>query len=288
MSMKLLLFLMVFAGSSVACASGRLVAGSDLGEMTIEEATLLGHKGDFVVIGEEHGQSGSREGQMRILQALRDRGFRVSVAMEFFEYPQQPTVDVFRAGQMTEPDFLRAIQWGNGFSFDFYRDQVLFPQVNNGEKTLAINMPRSLTSQVARGGLDSLSAEQKLLLPPNLEKGNPRYFARFKEAMGSHLPSDPIVVERYFWAQSIWDDTMAWKSIEAMKQDPNQVIVIIVGEFHSRYGGGLPHRLNQRGAERVWTFSQVNIAGMSEDERDQQLVPHPWDGKRADFLWIFD
>ncbi|MBX2994752.1 MAG: ChaN family lipoprotein [Bdellovibrionaceae bacterium] len=273
------------AVSAAAASSGTLLRGSTLKNVSVLQAVSQVQPGEIVVIGEEHGQAGSQAGQLEILRALRARGLKVSVGMEFLEYPQQALTDAFRAGQLSETDFLRQVQWGS-IPFDFYKDQVLFPEASEGGRTVALNIPRAVTSQVAKKGLDSLSPEQAQLLPPGLTRGNDRYFARFKDAVGGHLP-DAAAAERYFMAQSVWDETMAWTALASVQQDPSQVLVIIVGEFHVQYGGGLPDRLRARGAAKVWTFSEVNLTGLTHEESREALSPSELDGPRADFLWIF-
>jgi uncharacterized iron-regulated protein len=89
----------------------------------------------------------------------------------------------------------------------------------------------------------------------------------------------------YFAAQSIWDDTMAWRAVEFLKLHPEQTLFIIVGEFHVQYGGGLPDRLRARGLKNVISLSLVNVDGMSADEEKVATEPTA-DGPRADFIWI--
>ncbi|MFN7728395.1 MAG: ChaN family lipoprotein [Bdellovibrio sp.] len=291
MLLKLLLFFaplsLSLAFFAEAAPAGRLLRGTDLQNVSVLQATQGIAAGDIVVIGEEHGQAMSQAGQLEILRALRARGLRVSVAMEFFEYPFQALVDQYRAGTLPEPDFLSSIGWGSGFAFDFYREQVLFPQGSEGGRTVALNIPRAVTSQVARKGLSSLTPDQRLLLPPDFTRGNDRYFERFKKAVGGHLP-DAAAAERYFLAQSLWDETMAWQALKAVDTDPGQVLVIIVGEFHAQYGGGLPDRLKARGARQVWTFSEINLEGLTEQEQLKQIQPDSIDGARAQFLWVWE
>lgn len=277
--------LLVFAAGP-AWADGRLLAGTDGREITLIEAISGVRPGDIIVIGEEHGNAACQAEQLRILQALRDQGLSVSVGMEFLEYPFQSATDLYRAGQLLESDFLKTVQWGQGFPFDFYRDQILFPRAAQGESTRALNAPRKITGKVAKQGIGSLTPEERAELPSGLTRGNDRYFERFKEAIG-HLPN-PDAAENYFWAQSIWDETMAWKTLEFAQAHPAQVFVVIVGEFHVQYGGGLPSRLRARGAGKVWTFSQVGLTGLDPSERDQAILPSPLDGPRADFVWAFE
>ena len=218
---------------------------------------------------------------MQVLEILRKNGLIVSLGMEFFEEPDQQQVDDWRLGNLMESDFLAQIKWGT-FPFEAYREQALFPKTSEGATTLALNAPRNLTSKISKQGLSSLTTEEKMLLPPDFSLGNAGYFARFKKIMGNHLPN-PQAVDNYFAAQSTWDEVMAFNATEYIKSHPNQVLVIVVGDFHVQYGGGLPDRLRARGAA-VTTFSLVNLEGLSNLEQRQEIEPTEEDGVRADFV----
>lgn len=252
-----------------------------LEEMTLEHALSQVKPGTVVVLGEQHGTQIQADQQVQVLETLRKNGLIVSVGMEFFEKPQQALVDAWRAGELSEEDFLKQIGWG-GFSFDGYRTQSLFPLIEEGATTLALNVPRKITSKIAKTGVESLTPEERAQLPEDFTLGNDRYLERFKAAMGGHMP--PAAVGRYFAAQSAWDDAMALRSAEYMKENSDKVLVITVGDFHVQYGGGLPDRLKARG-QRVVTFSQVNLAGLSAEEQKEALEPSQVDGARADFVW---
>jgi uncharacterized iron-regulated protein len=71
---------------------------------------------------------------------------------------------------------------------------------------------------------------------------------------------------------------MAWRALQHLDENPEDILVIIVGDFHVSYGGGLPDRLRARGAADVVTISQVL-------EKDEVKV-HPKYGARADFVWV--
>lgn len=270
-----------------ACAhagSTGILTGNTHQLVSVEEAVGAVTPGSIVVIGENHGFKEHQSQQVAIMSALRALGLKVSVGMEFFSYTQQALVDSYRAGGLAEADFLKAIQWGNP-SYDYYRDQALFPNLTEGSKTLALNAPRSLTGTVSKKGLDSLTEEERALLPPQFSLGRDSYKQRFLSMM-PHLPS-PEAGERYFAAQSIWDDTMAWTATEFVKTHPDQVLVIVVGEFHVQFGGGLPDRIRARAPQiPVVTFSQVNTSGLSEEEIAAEIAPSTTEGPRADFLWL--
>lgn len=240
--------------------------------------------GTVVIIGEPHNNKLAQQGQIEVMSALRNAGFTVSVGMEFFSYPMQANLTAFRAGQLSETDFLKATAWGSD-KFELYRDQVLFPSSAEGATTVAINAPRYLTTKIRKTGFASLTADETALLPPNYQGGNANYRERFATAAGSHLT--PQTLEGYFNAQSVWDDTMAWQTAQFLTNNPHHVFVIVVGEFHVQYGGGLPDRLKARGVTSILTLSQVDHSVYSDEELEEELIPHPKYGARADFLWVF-
>jgi uncharacterized iron-regulated protein len=242
------------------------------------------HAGHIVVIGEEHDDRQHHENELAVLRALLRQSLRVSVGMEFLAYPDQPFVDRYVRGDMAEADFLSMVHWG-GTPFAWYRPLVLFPRDAGGE-TVALNAPEALTRAIAQQGLDALSDEERGLLPPGFGLGNALYFERFAREVQQHGRLTDAAVSNFFAAQSAWDDTMAWRAVTFISAHPDQVLVIVVGDFHVAYGGGLPDRLRARGAPTVWTISQVGIEGLSEAEMQARLNPDSRYGPRADYIWL--
>lgn len=273
-----------FTATAVA-ATGTLMAGADGHPMSLSEVVAKVTPGTVIVIGENHENRKHRQQQLELLTTLRGAGFNVSVGMEFLDYPDQGSVDLFTSGQMNEADFLKNVGWAN--DFNYYRDQILFPSTAFG-RTFALNIPRTLTTKVSKGGLTSLNADELALIPPHFEKGNSAYEKRFSTSIAGHLKS-PEDEERHFLAQSLWDDTMAWQTSLALTdlfKDPKHVFVIIVGEFHVAYGGGLPDRSRARGVNSVITVSQINTSVLSHAELEAAKRPTGPDGVRADVLWL--
>jgi uncharacterized iron-regulated protein len=101
--------------------------------------------------------------------------------------------------------------------------------------------------------------------------------------MGGHVPSDSII--RYFTSQSLWDDTMAWKATDFITNNPNSILVIIVGDFHVAYQDGLISRLKARGAKNILSVSQVDTTGYDNKDRNDMIAPSPVYGDRADFVF---
>ena len=266
-------------------ASAQIFDGSTNTQIELNQVIEQIHPGQILVIGELHGLKPIHDQQMSILKALRERGLKIAVGMEFFNYTDQALVNEFRSGSLLEEDFKKAINWG-GNDFSLYGPQLLF-----GEAGFGINIPRSVTTQISKNGLASLTLEQQLLMPPNFTLGNEGYKRRFFDVMGGHVPPEKFI--NYFTAQSTWDETMAWQALNFVEKNPEYVYVIIVGEFHVAYGGGLPDRLRQR-IERlncrlpleVKTISQIYTEGMTSEEILKEIAPSELDGARADFIFL--
>lgn len=281
MKMRAFISLWLICGS---LAQADLVSGVDGKEAVLEDILTKVPYGSIVLLGEQHGNIHHQQWQLKVLQGLRAGGKKVSLGMEFFYYPDQIQVDMYREGGLKEVDFLTLIGWGS-IPFEFYKPQVLFPRVSLGEQTRALNAPSFITRKVGQSGLSSLLPEERNFLPPNFNLGRNSYKKRFGEQIPHQI--DPEKLDRYFAAQSIWDDTMAWKALEFLQSRPDQILVVIVGEFHVQYGGGLPDRLHQRAPQvPVLTFSLLNRDDYDEEELKKAVIPSQEYGSRADYIWF--
>lgn len=277
---------MVFSGASHAQISG-IISGADHQALSLEQSLAAITPGTVLVVGENHGLWTHQNQQMQILEALMAKGLKVSVGMEFFTYTHQSLVDSYLGGQLSESDFLQKIGWGSP-AYDYYRDQVRAP-LRAGGWTWALNAPRFLTGKIAKSGLESLTPEERALLPADFTLGRTSYKERFLSLM-PHLPNEEAG-ERYFAAQSAWDDTMAWRVTEFMANNSDHVLVIIVGDFHVAWGGGLPDRIKARLSagslqHPVVSFSLINTANATAEEIVQEISPDQGGEVRADYIWL--
>jgi uncharacterized iron-regulated protein len=269
-------------------ANAQLLDGNTLAPVKTQAIVDQIQPGSILIIGEMHGLAPVQSQQVEVLNALRAKGLKITVGFEFFNYTDQQAIDDYRSGQTTEADFLKAINW-SGYSFDFYKSQLLFPEAILGETALGLNVPSFVTKQLSKGGYDSLTPEQKSLLPADFTMGNQGYKDRFDAAMGGHMSPDKL--DLYFAAQSAWDDTISMNAANYIEQHPQDIFVIIIGEFHVAYGGGTPDRLSQRllakGLKpKITTISQLYVEGLTANEITSEVTPSSLYGKRSDFIWL--
>ncbi len=260
-----------------------LVNGSSLLPESIDDVVAQVGPGGVLVLGELHGNQAHHARQRQAIKALAASGrCTVSVGLEFLSWPNQDVVNEYFEGRLPEADFLKQVGWGSD-PFDNYREQALFPQ-STGGRLLALNAPRSLTGAISKKGIEGLSPEELSLMPPAFQLGSADYRERFEFIMGGHAPA--TVFERYFAAQSTWDDSMAWIAAEFLAKNPTHCLAIIVGDFHVQFGGGLPDRLQARGLQNVVTISQFDTDGFSETDIETELGPHPKYGPRGSAVWL--
>ncbi len=257
--------------------------GATLKTSDVDSVVSHVQPGGVLIISEQHGNQKHYAHQKLALQALaKTTRCVVSVGLEFLAWTHQSAIADYFHGTLSETDFLKAAEWG-GNPFVDYRDQALFPRSTGGE-LIGINAPKVLTSTISKKGLASLTPELNDLMPPVFELGSQAYRERFNSIMGGHVPA--AALDRYFAAQSVWDDSMAWQSAEFLRSNPSHCLVVIVGDFHAAWGGGLPARLAARGLLNITVISQVETFDLSEVELSAELGPHPRFGSRADALWL--
>lgn len=267
----------------LAFGPGQILTGNNLQEISFETMISQIPVGSVVTVGELHTYARHHQNQLRIAEGLASTGQKVHIGMEFLDYPAQSVIDAYLMGNLSEAKFLQQVGWG-GDDFRFYRPLVLFPRQVSSQ-TFGLNMPRSITGKVGRSGLSSLTPEEMALLPPNFDLGNDLYKERFLDIISGHGSLPEEVKQNMFVAQSIWDDTMAWQTV-VKKPSPDDFLVVIVGDFHVAYGGGLPDRLRQRGASSVVTVTQIPVKGMSQKEIRNLVDPTSRFGERSDFIWL--
>lgn len=275
-----------------SCAYSQILNGTSPTDSTLNITPLeLAQKikpHTILVLGEIHGMKQIQDQQLEILNQLRLQNYKISIGFEFLDFTDQSIINSYKKNQLSDDEFKNQIHW-SGFDFQFYKPQIQFPEEIKNEQTLGLNVPRQVTTQIAKLGFNSLTPEQRSLLPVNFELGNALYKERFVTAAGGHLT--PEKIENYFAAQSAWDESMSDKTVQYLKNSTDDIFVIIVGEFHMQYYGGLPDRLKKRLALEnlnwnIVTTSLIPVQDLTDDEIKSEILPSPKYGPRADYIWL--
>ena len=223
-------------GSIVEGGTGRRLAFDRL----IDELA----KASVVYVGERHDQAAHHEFQARVLEALRQRwkADLVGVGMEMFQTPAQGALDDYVEKRIDEATLLEKTEWKTrwGFGWEMYAPMVRSARAHGRMEVVALNAPKEVTHEVAKGGLEALTPEQRASLPPlDLSDGAHRAFVL--KAFGAHgaaMPKDKF--ERFYTAQVIWEEVMSssiarWLDSKG-KGDPHMLVVIGAGHVADRFG----------------------------------------------------
>jgi uncharacterized iron-regulated protein len=238
-------------------------------------------RADVAMVGEQHNDPATHRIERAILEGLARRRGNVVVAMEMFERDTQASLDEYLAGRLNEEDFLKGSRPWPNYATD-YRPLVEFARAH-GWKVIASNIPRPMAAKVSREGLNAARPESETdrkLVASEISCPMDDYFKRFTEAMSgghptAHQQQDGdkqddkkqeeerrAVLERFYYAQCVKDETMAESIANAsaaqsngqangqpIGQDATQSRPLVVhfnGAFHSDYRLGTASRAVRR------------------------------------------
>ena len=201
----------------------------------------------IVYVGEQHDRFSHHQVQLEILRALYHQTPKIAVAMEMFQRPFQQTLDDYISGLIDERTFLKQSEYFKRWSIDynFYKPIVDFAK----EKRLpviALNARREIVEKVAKGGLESLSKEEKQEIPQELDFSDQGYRDRLKEVFAQHRESQRKNFASFYQAQILWDETMAESIDRFLENNPDFRVVVLAGAGHLQYGSGIPKRSFRR------------------------------------------
>ncbi len=231
---------------------------------------------DVIFVGESHDNPEHHLIQVQILQALADRaGDHLAIGMEFFQRWQQEAIDQYLQGVISEDTFLDAVNWKESWGFDYflYRPLMLLSK-ERGLRVLALNAPSGIVRKVARSGLSGLTVEERDQIAKEIDLTNEAHRAYVREAFEGHEHTDLKQFERFYEAQSVWEETMA-ETISRHLTSSGGRMVIFSGNGHIAHKFGIPARTLRRIPLTVATLVLHPASGQEEVDSDL-----------ADFVWI--
>ncbi len=214
--------------------------------LSFEELIAQLETRDLVFIGEVHDNPEHHLIQVQILQALMARHGPVTVAMEFFQRPQQVIIDRYIMGESSESEFLKEVNWKKQWSFDYslYRPLILTVKERKG-KLLAINAPNDIVRKVARSGLKGLDPDERSLLAKNIDLNNEGHRAYLQDVFNNEAHGHLTNFDFFYEAQCVWEDTMA-QNIAGSLEGTDEILIALTGNGHIINKFGIPDRTAAR------------------------------------------
>ncbi len=272
-TMTLCLYGPTASSASMLCPS--IIVDLLLGEPVPIETALDDMSGVRIVyVGEMHTIARHHELQVKILRGLVQRNPKISLAMEMFTSEQQPVVDRWLSS--TEPVSVLVKNLGK----DSWTNLIDYSSVLTMARDLKIpvvglNISNGIVRKVARGGFESLSEEEKPLVPPDVEPINPLYAKLLSLRLKAHRAFQGKTLDRVILAQALRDAVMALnmgRYLDGSKTKDRQ-LVVIAGNGHLNYGFGIPERVKRLVdvTSRIILPSESGELQLSEAEKQQAV-----------------
>ncbi len=231
-------------------------------------------KSRIVLVGELHATAAHHRAQLRVIQALHEAGARVAVGLEMFRRDSQKELDRWVSGEMSPQEFQAVFADNWGFPWDSYR--MVFEYARRHKIPLiGLNVSREITRQVARGGFQSLSEEQRGQLADVTCSVDEDYTRYIRSAYGAHAHGS-MNFTFFCEAQMVWDVAMAVHALSHIQAHPEAVVVVLTGVGHARKGA-IPRQIGQRSPVATTVFLP---------EVPGSFTPETVDRQDADYLML--
>ncbi len=258
-------------------SSGALLTPSDL------PGRLAGAR--LVLVGEGHINMDSHRVEKRVIEALHAAGRRVMIGLEMYPYPEQPWLDRWTAGKLTEEQFVEGSRWYENWTYNwlYYRDIFLFAR-DNRLQMFAINAPQDVVAAVRKKGFRGLTPEEAAHIPADIDANSAEQLRLFKasfEEESFHMSGSEEQWQAMLNAQCTWDATMGWNAVRVLARDngPKTVMVVLAGEGHVQYGLGIERQVKKWFAGKVASVIPVPV----EDEKKGPI--RNVQASFANFVW---
>jgi uncharacterized iron-regulated protein len=253
-------------------------------------------KQQVIYLGETHDQLTDHQRQLILLKSLHQQRPNMVIALEMVQQPYQSALDDYIAGKIDETTLQRRTEYAKRWGFDWSLYAPIFQWAKQENiPLLALNTPTEVTRKVSRQGLQSLTWPDRRFIPPlsEIRTEPPAYrqmlqsiFSTVHQGQGNTAQPNPAAIakqqdrfERFFQAQVLWDETMAARIAQQLRQQPDKLVVVLAGQGHLVYRYGIPDRVERRIPNAI----QQTVLLLSLDSE----MPRQDQAGRAiaDFVW---
>ena len=239
----------------------------------------------IVYVGEYHDRFSNHSVELEVMKGLFKKNPMIAIGMEMFQRPFQQVLDDYISGAIGEREFLKKSEYFSRWVYDFnlYKPILDFA---HAEKIpiVALNARSEIIEKVAKGGTDSLSAEEKKEIPQQMDLSDDSYRDRLKKAFAEHKDSGEKNFDFFYEAQVLWDETMALSIDEYLRKNPMRQMIVIAGSGHLAYGAGIPKRAFRRNGYEYTTI--LNDADVDQGIADYLIFPKTEEGVMAPKLMV--
>jgi uncharacterized iron-regulated protein len=249
----------------------------------LDQAALFDElsKFDVVCLGEAHDAPRDHFAELAISEGLERRarvsGRALGVGFEMFQATYASALYSYGTGHLDDAGLRKRTHYDErwGYPYAYYRPVLALGRAY-GLPLKALNASRELTHSVAENGLTKLSPRLRRQLPTELDLDDREHRAQFEQLMSDHPHGEGMVLDNFYAAQVVWDETMAehaasWVSARA----PLRQLLVLAGSAHCRHSA-IPARIERRQRLRVASVRLSAENAADSEGFDYTLV---FDGK---------
>ena len=242
---------LLLAGCAVsppACvAPGKWISPETLREIAdpLPQAASRG----VVLLGERHDDAADHRWELAAIERLHAADPSLVLGFEMFPRSDQPVLDRWVAGRLSEAAFLAQSDWKHVWGFDPALYMPIFRFARDRHvPMLALNVSDRLAHLAARHGWADIPAADREGIgtpaPPSAA-----YRASLEEAMSGHsgMRMTPEQLSHFIDAQLLWDRAMAQAIAAQRARAPRRPVIAMMGEGHLENREGVPHQLDALG-----------------------------------------
>ena len=257
-------------------STGKLVTPEEMAKQLAGTGILF--------IGENHTNQEFHDVQMRTIRALHESGREVLIGLEMFPYTEQAVLDNWNTGRYTESGFVELSRWYDNWDYhwNYYRNIFVYAR-EKGINMYAVNSPRDVVKSVRSKGFENLTPEEAAHLPPRLATDNDEhrrmYRAFFDQDDALHM--NDAALDGLYRAQTMWDATMGWNALQALRQHggPNAIMVVLIGAGHVTFGLGSERQIDPYYDGRIASLIPVTV--VDDDKQPVKQLRASY----ANFVW---
>jgi uncharacterized iron-regulated protein len=249
--MRFLILLLLLAGCAVAppaCApAGAWVSPASLQTIPDPVPTAAGRA--VVLLGEEHDRAQDHAWQLAVIKRLYEAEPQLVLGFEMFPRSDQPVLDAWVRGELSDADFLAKSDWKHVWGFDPALYAPIFAFARDHRIPMrALNVSSRTIHLVSKLGFAGVAVADRegvgTPAPPT-----PAYRQELTDIMAEHagptMPADRLA--HFIDAQLTWDRAMAEAIASQRAREPGRPVVAIMGAGHLEDRNGVPHQLDALG-----------------------------------------
>ncbi len=190
-----------------------------------------------IFIGDQHDSASAHEMMLETINGLQQRGFKVSVANEWFSPDENTLLKKYVMGEL-DANSSKALGWKKRVGYDFNLSKPIYQAVIAGGGALyGINMDKAFKKRVSEQNLSGMSSVERSFyekLDLNVSAHKEMLAPFFGHCHGKRDSEDALqCTERMYRVQVAWDTMMGEESAKlAASLQEGEKLIVFVGAMH--------------------------------------------------------